>query len=293
MSQGQPTRNDEPRSKTRIWVGTSGYVYPDWVGPFYPPGTRPGRQLAYYCRHFPLVELNFTFYRLPTPTMLSRLVQQSPEGFQFVVKLPRTLSHEQNAEEIAGFRRAVDEVRNRGRLLGLLCQLPQACHNVPKNRAWLASLAQEFQGYGLAVEFRHHSWSHPDVPPWLGERNLDLVAVDVPDLPGLYPRGLVHSGPHLYVRFHSRNAKNWYQSDKGRYDYDYNDQVLHEWIEVLNQNKDHTDRVLLLFNNCQRSQAVANAQRMHQLLSGMGDGVEVIQPFVGSLQDSEQRLLFD
>ena len=52
----------------KVWIGTSGYSYPDWVGPFYPEGTRSGRMLAHYAGHFPLVELNFTFYRLPTPT---------------------------------------------------------------------------------------------------------------------------------------------------------------------------------------------------------------------------------
>jgi uncharacterized protein YecE (DUF72 family) len=277
----------------QIWIGTSGYSYPDWVGPFYPPGTRPGQLLAHYCRHFPLVELNFTFYRLPTAAMLTRLVEQTPEGFQFLVKLPRTLSHEENTKDIVGFRQAVNELRDRGRLLGLLCQLPQASHNLPKRRAWLEVLAGEFAGYRLAVEFRHSSWFHPEVTAWLGERNLDLVAVDVPDLPGLYPRGLVQSSPRLYVRFHSREGKNWYRSDKDRYDYDYADPALYEWIEALQQNKQRSDRVLLLFNNCQRSQAAANAQRMRQLLSRMDTGMQVIEPFAASQPGSQQRLLFD
>jgi uncharacterized protein YecE (DUF72 family) len=277
----------------QIWIGTSGYSYPDWVGGFYPVGIRPGRLLAHYCRHFPLVELNFTFYRLPTAAMLARLVEQTPEGFQFIVKLPRTLSHEENAKDIAGFRQAVDELQGRGRLLGLLCQLPQACHNLPKRRTWLETLAQEFADHRLAVEFRHYSWFHPEVTAWLTEHNLDLVAVDVPDLPGLYPRGLVQSGPVLYVRFHSRTAENWYRSDKDRYDYDYDDQALVEWIEALRRNENPSDRVLLLFNNCQRSQAAANAQRMRELLSRMDTGMEVVQPFAAPQTESQQRLLFD
>jgi uncharacterized protein YecE (DUF72 family) len=277
----------------QVWVGTSGYSYSDWVGPFYPHGTRPGQLLAHYCLHFPLVELNFTFYRLPTAMMLSRLVEQTPDGFQFIVKLPRTLSHEENAGDVIPFRHAVDELRTRGRLLGLLCQLPQASHNLPKHRAWLEQLAGEFTGYGLAVEFRHYSWFRPEVTAWLGQRNLDLVAVDVPDLAGLYPRGLVQSSPRLYVRFHSRNAGNWYRSDKFRYDYDYDDQALHEWIGALSENENRSDRVLLLFNNCQRSQAVANAQRMRELLSKMDSTMEVIEPFAAPQPSSKQRLLFD
>jgi uncharacterized protein YecE (DUF72 family) len=277
----------------QVWVGTSGYSYSDWVGPFYPPGTRPGQMLAHYCRYFPLVELNFTFYRLPTATMLSRLIEQTPAGFQFLVKLPRTLSHEENPADIVPFRHAVDEMRGRGRLLGLLCQLPQASHNLPGHRAWLELLAGEFAGYGLAIEFRHESWFCSEVPPWLGERNVDLVAVDVPKLPGLYPRGLVQSSPRLYVRFHSRNDGKWYRSDKGRYDYHYDDEALSEWTTALSRNENRCDRALLLFNNCQRSHAVANAQRMRQLLTQTDAGMELVVPYSVPKSGSEQRLLFE
>ena len=79
-----------------LWIGTSGYSYPDWVGGFYPAGTRPDRMLAYYSRRFPLVELNFTFYRPPTPEMLAKLAAQTPDGFQFLVKLPQSISHERS-----------------------------------------------------------------------------------------------------------------------------------------------------------------------------------------------------
>ena len=79
-----------------VWLGTSGYSYPDWVGKFYPRGTSPNRMLASYARSFPLVELNFAYYRVPTPAMLARMAGQTPDGFQFLVKLHRSLSHEQD-----------------------------------------------------------------------------------------------------------------------------------------------------------------------------------------------------
>ncbi len=145
----------------------------------------------------------------------------------------------------------------------------------------------------MAVEFRHYSWFHPEVTAWLGERNLDLVAVDVPDLPGLYPRGLVQSSPRLYVRFHSRNAGNWYRGDTNRYDYGYEDQTLVEWIDALRRNENPSDRVLLLFNNCKRGQSAVNAQRMHELVSRMGTGMEVIGPFAAPQTETQQRQLFD
>ncbi|HXG12235.1 MAG TPA: DUF72 domain-containing protein [Gemmataceae bacterium] len=277
----------------RVWIGTSGYSYPDWVGAFYPAGTRPPGMLAYYCRHFPLVELNFTFYRPPTAAMLARLAEQTPEGFQFVVKLPRTISHDHDRRDLPGFRQAVEELRRHGRLLGLLCQLPQAQHHDRRNLAWLDSLAGELAGYRLAIEFRHRSWSRPDVPPWLGERGLDLVAVDVPDLSALYPRGLVQSGPRVYVRWHSRSAANWYRSDKERYDYNYSDEELMEWIGPLRGAAGRTEEALLLFNNCHRGRAAANAQRLRELLVRLAPELSLVAPPAVPEPAPAQRSLFD
>jgi uncharacterized protein YecE (DUF72 family) len=277
----------------QIWIGTSGYSYPDWVGPFYPPGTPPGRMLSLYCRSFPLVELNFSFYRLPTPAMLARLAENSPAGFQFLVKLPRTISHEESPAELPAFRQAVEELSRRERLLGLLCQLPQASHNTPGHQSWLATLAQELGSYRLAVEFRHHSWAEDDVPPWLAEQGLDLVAVDAPQLPGLYPRGMVQSGPGVYVRFHSRTSAKWYLSDKERYDFDYDDEALGEWIDAVSAISERADRVLLLFNNCRRAQAARNAERMRQLLEKTRLGPDLVKPVQPAGAEIQQRQLFE
>ncbi len=250
----------------QIWTGTSGYSYRDWVGGFYPPGTRAPRMLQYYCGHFPLVELNFTFYRLPTPGMLTRLAEQTPPGFQFLVKLPRTLSHDKDPRELDAFRKAISAPAFVPHRLGLLCQLPQAAHDEPQHREWIERLARELSDNRLAIEFRHRSWFHAEVPDWLRAHKLDLVSVDVPDLPGLYPRGLVQSSSTVYVRFHSRSARNWYLSEKYRYDFNYSDDVLSEWIDDIGRIAQDADRVLLLFNNCKRSQAASNASRMQQLL---------------------------
>jgi uncharacterized protein YecE (DUF72 family) len=250
--------------------------------------------LAYYSRHFPLVELNFTYYRIPTAAMLARLAEQTPAGFQFLVKLPRSLSHEEDKRELNGFRDAIQELSRRDGLLGLLCQLPQSIHDNAKHRAWLETLADGLADYHLAVEFRHRSWWHPEVPAWLHDLDLDLVSVDIPDLPSLYPRGLVQSGPRVYVRFHSRNAANWYRSDKERYNFDYDDDALIQWIEALTGKARSTIReVLLLFNNCHGGQAVHNARRMRELLARWAPGRTVVDPFARSQAGPRQGLLFE
>jgi uncharacterized protein YecE (DUF72 family) len=250
-----------------IWIGTSGYSYRDWVGGFYPAGTRPTQMLAYYARRFPIVELNFTFYRPPTAEMLGKLAAQTPAGFQFLVKLPQSISHERSKNDIDGFRRAALELQRLGRLSGLLCQLPQSAHDDRASRAWIETVARALGDLHLAVEFRHCSWAGPETTAWTADLGLAVVAVDVPDLPGLYPRGWVQSGPTAYVRFHSRNKENWYRSDKERYDYNYGDAALKEWLDAAAAAADAgtAERTLFLFNNCHRSQAADNARRMEQL----------------------------
>jgi uncharacterized protein YecE (DUF72 family) len=271
-----------------VWIGTSGYSYPDWVGPFYPPGTKSTAMLPYYARQFPLVELNFTFYRPPTPAMLARMADAAPAGFQFVVKLPRSLSHEEKTDDLATFRASVQQMKRRDCLLGLLCQLPQSSHYTQKSLGWLDTLGKELSPYHLAVEFRHRSWDRPDLATWLGERRIDLVSVDVPDVPALYPRGLVQSTERIYVRFHSRIVRNWYQSDKDRYDYEYDDAALTEWIQQITRSPERTQEVLFLFNNCVNHQAVTNARRMAQIVPKLMPQARVVTP-----PPPAQRSLFE
>jgi uncharacterized protein YecE (DUF72 family) len=274
----------------QVWIGTSGYSYPDWVGSFYPAQTRPQRMLAYYCRAFPIVELNFTFYRPPTPSMLDRLAGQTPTPFQFLVKLPRALSHEEDRKELPGFCRALDALKRRGQLSGALCQLPQSAHRSRSHTAWIERLAAELSDFHLAVEFRHSSWSVPEVPAWLNQVRADLVSVDVPNLPRLYPRGLVQSGRRIYVRLHSREAANWYAGGADRYDYDYQDAEMMEWANALAEHEAQAELAYILFNNCAGGQAAENASRMRDLMAKFGDIFQIVA--APPLEDPTQPSLF-
>jgi uncharacterized protein YecE (DUF72 family) len=276
-----------------VWIGTSGYSYPSWIGNFYPEKIRSEKMLAHYCRYFPLVELNYTFYRPPTRATLVRLAEKTPAEFQFIVKVPQSISHEENPLDLPGFRHAVEGLALRGQLAGLLCQLPQSAHCTRRTCNWIETVAKELAGLHLAVEFRHESWNRPGLPAWLAEKGLDLVAVDVPELPRLFPRGWVQSSATAYVRLHSRNAGLWYRSGEERYDYDFTDEELGEWVGELrrHQAEGGTQRTMLLFNNCSNGQAAVNARRMQALLGSLAPEIDQVAPFVS--QPAVQRSLFD
>jgi uncharacterized protein YecE (DUF72 family) len=175
--------------------------------------------------------------------------------------------------------------------MGLLCQLPQATHYDKKSLQWLQSLNAELSAFRLTVEPRHRSWARADLPEWMAANHLDLVSVDVPDLPALFPRGWVQSSRRAYVRLHSRNAENWYGGDKERYDYNYRDEELNEWIEAMNAARERTEEALFLFNNCYRGQAVSNARRLGELIAERMPDVPVVRPFAKPLP--RQRSLFE
>ena len=107
-------------------MGTSGYSFADWVGPFYPPGTRSGDFLAHYARHFPAVEVNATYYRVPPPAAMAAMERKTPPGFRFMVKVNQAMTHERLLEPalVRDFRAALAPLKDAGKFDGLLAQFP-------------------------------------------------------------------------------------------------------------------------------------------------------------------------
>ena len=100
----------------RILIGTSGYSFADWVGPFYPPGMRSSEFLSFYARHFDAVEVNSTYYRIPHPRVMEQMERKTPDGFRFVVKLNQVMTH-QGSRDPALYREFVDA----GKPVGVIC----------------------------------------------------------------------------------------------------------------------------------------------------------------------------
>jgi uncharacterized protein YecE (DUF72 family) len=280
----EPLRADPAR---RVFVGTSGYSFADWVGPFYPPGTRPGDFLAHYARHFPAVEVNATYYRVPPPAAMAAMERKTPPGFRFLVKVNQTMTHERLLEPalVRDFRAALAPLKEAGKFDGLLAQFPWGFCRTGANESHLARLRQALGDDPLFVEFRHDSWAGPDLAEVLRAAGLGFCAVDEPALEGLMPPVTRVTAADAYVRFHGRNARNWWGSrphgaDAGRdaarrtpgdrYDYDYGTDELREWVEKVRDLANQARRTYLFFNNCHAGQAARSAKRMQQLLRQQG-----------------------
>jgi uncharacterized protein YecE (DUF72 family) len=262
----------------RLLVGTSGFSYTEWVDAgFYPPGTRTGGMLPLYARHFSVTELNYTWYQMPKAETIERQRRQAPDGFLFAAKLTRSLTHEIDPqhwpEQAMQYRDGVAPLVQAGQLIAVLIQMPPSFARTPANRRYLAALIDRLHGLPLAIEFRHRSWADDRVFNELERRRVTLVAVDAPDLPGLFPTLDVVTNPDLfYVRFHGRNAKGWRSGNMQlQFDYSYSDDELRRRVETtIDPMSSRARRGVLFFNNHVRAQAPENARRMTMLLKAHG-----------------------
>ena len=161
-----------------IWVGTSGYNYPEWKGSFYPANLAAGKMLPYYAARFPTVEINYTFYRMPTETIAAGWATQTPDPFTFTLKAPRRITHDSRLKNCGPLVSAFCQVAGTlGVKLGaLLFQLPP---NLKKDLALFdAFLAELPPRVCAAFEFRHASWLDDEVFSRLAARNLALCIAD-------------------------------------------------------------------------------------------------------------------
>jgi uncharacterized protein YecE (DUF72 family) len=261
-----------------LWVGTSGYAYTEWVeAGFYPGGTPSGKMLPLYAQHFPIAELNYTWYQMPRCEAIERQRQQAPAQFLFAAKLTRCLTHEidpdQWPRQAADYRQGIAPLAQARQLAAILIQLPPAFQRTPFNRRYLAALLDALDGLPLAIEFRHRSWASDRVFAELESRQVSLVGVDAPDLPHLFPAMDVVTNPALfYIRFHGRNTKGWRSGHmQQQFDYSYADEELREEIASRIEKMQRRARQgLLFFNNHVRGQAPENARRMVHLLRERG-----------------------
>jgi uncharacterized protein YecE (DUF72 family) len=237
----------------RVFVGTSGWTYDDWSGLFYPADVKAGDRLSFYARLFNTVEVNATFYRIPTQTMIAAWNRRLGPEFHLVVKGSRAVTH---VKKIANCREQLDKFLERvmqlDRLRLILWQLPPSLHkDVDRLERFLVMLPETIRH---AVEFRHESWWDDEVAQVLTRHDAAFVAVSHPKLPERF----FPTTDFLYVRFHGKGQT--------LYRYDYAPYELSHWTSLL---KPHLENRILyaFFNNDYQAYAVRNAMVFRDMLS--------------------------
>ncbi|HHH42427.1 MAG TPA: DUF72 domain-containing protein [Chloroflexi bacterium] len=253
-----------------ILIGTSGFSYKDWVGPVYPPDLPRADWLRFYAQEFPTCELNFTFYRIPSPRTLAQIADKVPQGFLFSVKAFQGITHEREEPEplIRQLVEALVPLQEEGKFACVLVQFPYSFRPTPQSWDYLHRLREGFGDLPVVVEFRRREWIGERTFQELRALNFGFCCVDQPRLRGLIPPIAVVTGPVAYVRFHGRNAAKWWQHEEAweRYDYNYSDEELMEWVPKLRQLDAEAPLTLVYMNNHWRGQAVGTARQLRRLL---------------------------
>ncbi len=276
----------------RLRIGTCSWADEALLKAWYPRGIRTGEErLRYYASHFDTVEVDSTFYRLPSESIVSRWERVTPDGFVFHVKafavmtrhptrveqLPPELrdqvvldergrvnrpSQELRAEVFGQFHAALGPLRETGKLGGVLLQFPPYVVAKQSSEDYLAWAVDHLHGDRPLVEFRHRSWLDDE----RRERTLRLLeqlgaTFVVTDSPALetntvVPTVVATTADVAYVRFHGRNRETWHRrggSAAERFDYLYAEDELRGWLPALTELTGQAREVYAFFNNNARS----------------------------------------
>jgi uncharacterized protein YecE (DUF72 family) len=248
-----------------VWIGTSGWVYKHWAENFYPKEWPRKDEFAFYARHFPTVEINATFYRLPTLKMARGWHDKAPEGFLFAIKGSRFITHIKRLKTTrAALRKYFQRIAPLKERLGpILWQLPPNFECKPENRTrlekFLEALPRKFKH---AVEFRHPSWMNADTFSLLEKFHAAHVWLSSKRM----PMDFTITADFIYVRLHGlENGPS----------HDYTEAELKPWAEQLRKVARENLPAFVYFNNDLNTRAPLNAEMLMKMV-----GEPAVPPFI-------------
>jgi len=240
---------------SELRIGTSGWHYQSWWGPFFPKALKKKDALRYYASRFSATELNAPFYRTPSEEAVKGWAEQTPDEFLFAWKASKFITHWKRLSEKSA--NSIELLDSRVRLLGhklgpILFQLPP---QFEANRERLAAFLKMVpRRWRCVFEFRHRSWYDDAILGLLSAHNVALCISDHHDAPAPW----IVTAPHVYLRPHGPG---------GRYRGSYDEKTLRDWTRRIRAWQREGRDVFCFFDNDQKSAAPKDAQRLIDLLA--------------------------
>jgi uncharacterized protein YecE (DUF72 family) len=254
-----------------ILIGTSGFSYKDWVGVFYPANIEQSGMLEYYSRYFSALEVNYTYYSLPSIRTISSLIKKSDGKVRFSVKAHQDITHSKALPEgiFSSFKEGIKPLVEGGLLDAILVQFPWSFKPSSSSSQRLNEIKNGFEGLPVAVEFRNSDWDRDETFAFLKELGFAFCIVDEPNIKGLMPFRQWITSAFAYFRFHGRNSAKWYNYKESweRYDYLYSRDELLEFSSHIKEASGVVPKVLVFMNNHPLGKAVENARELMEVLS--------------------------
>jgi len=242
----------------KVFLGTSGWSYKDWIGPFYMKKDKS--MLRAYTKVFKTVEINSTFYRYPSKGTVMGWTRYSPEGFVYSAKLPRLITHDKLLklnegveEDLQKFVEVMEPLILNGKLGCILIQLPPKLEcNLDDLEDFLKILPTHIK---FAIEFRNLSWMRQETWKILKEYRISYTIVDEPLLPSE-----IHVTSNIaYFRWHGHGSRPWYN-------YRYHAEQLEPWIPKIEKAASKVKKMYGYFNNHYHGYAVENCLQIMEML---------------------------
>jgi uncharacterized protein YecE (DUF72 family) len=263
-----------------VRIGTSGWSYKEWEGVFYPDSKTP--KLTFYSGIFKTAEIDSTFYANPSKGLVLGWLRNTPNDFEFSVKLPQSITHKKQLDLRAGaevdlleFLDLMEPLREKGKLGPLLIQLPPSFGSgkFDKLEEFLEAIPKKKNYYNFAIEFRNKSWlnEHDRLNQLLTKYNVSRTIVDEP----LLPVDPTLTADFAFVRWHGRGERPWYN-------YQYKEKELDPWVERVRKQIGKT-KVYGYFNNHFHGYAVENAL---QFLNKLGVASQEQTKTLATVSDS-------
>ncbi|MFO7593577.1 MAG: DUF72 domain-containing protein [Pseudomonadota bacterium] len=241
------------KRKSTVNIGTSGWSYSHWKGPFYPADIRNDDMLGFYCEHFRTVEINNSFYHLPHADTLRHWYEETPGDFVFSVKASRYITHMKKLKDPKqSLHGLLERIPVLGEKLGpILFQLPPRWHcNQERLARFLDGLSNEFR---YTFEFRDPSWLEPEIYELLSRHN---AAFCIYELDGfISPREV--TADFVYIRLHGPG---------GPYQGDYDNRTLAGWAGAFHAWREQGKEIYCYFDNDEAGNAARNAEALAGML---------------------------
>ncbi|TLX96278.1 MAG: DUF72 domain-containing protein [Thaumarchaeota archaeon] len=243
---------------SKVFVGTSGWSYNEWVGTIYPTKSTP--KLKQYSTVFSSVEIDSTFYAYPRKELVQGWIKNTPVGFKFTAKLPKVITHEKklenSQEDLKKFLDLMQPIQEVGKLDALLIQLPPSFRKDSEKtlESFLQILSSDFK---FALEFRDKSWEADDTKDILSRHGVANVVTDSP-----LELKTEQTADWSFIRFHGRGKQIWF-------DYRYSQEEISKLASRFEQIKSQSSVVYVYFNNHYGANAVENALQLLEITTNL------------------------
>ena len=269
----------------KYYIGTAGWSYQDWIGPFYPKAqTNNFDWLQYYSHYFNCVEVNSTYYSYISPKIAEGWVgkTQGTNDFLFTIKLHQDFTHirKYDKNKIKSVESVLQILQREKRLGCILIQFPYSFSYNSTSALYISQLAEIFSSYHIVIELRHSSWNKEEIIKNFKKLNLTYCVIDQPQIVRSIPFEPIKTSFSAYIRLHGRNKEAWFTTINNyskeqpeslkneRYNYLYSHSELIEIAQAVKQQIQNINEIYIITNNHPGGNAVANAFQLINILEG-------------------------